>query len=235
MRIYHFIFFAIVLVSACKDSVLKPKQNEADYHLFYPVEIGNSLIYEVDYLEIDSRSNYYDTANYFIKEVIAEYFIDNAGDSAIKIERYYRENESENWMELDVWHINPYPDELHVVEENNRYVKLKNPIEVDAQWNGNKYNRLDTLNEYQYIITSIGADDVNGFIFDSVLTVQQRYDSSLIEKILDIEKYAKNIGLIYKEQTNINSQEPDINVPIENRITTATILKMSLINYQHED
>jgi hypothetical protein len=46
---------------------------------------------------------------------------------------------------------------------------------------------------------------------------------SLIHKDLAYEIYAKNIGLVYKKEIYINSQEVTHNVPIEERITVGRI------------
>ena len=228
------IFLSIILFAvSCENSIMEPQFKADDYKNYFPAKTGQSFIYDLRFISIDAPSGIYDTSNYFIKEVFSEFFIDNLGDSAIKIERYIRETETDAWRSFDIWFANVYEDELHVVEENIRYVKLKNPVEEGNEWDGNKYNATDSLNLFNYSMQTISSELINGILYDSVLTVLQRYDSSLIDKILFQEKYAKNIGLIYKEKTTINSQNPNVNIPIENRITTGTIYKMSLISYTH--
>jgi hypothetical protein len=232
---YGVIILILLFLIGCSDSLVTPQKEGSDYKFFYPVEIGRSYIYDVSFIEIDAPSGFYDTSYYQLKVNFDSYFIDNLGDSAVKIERYFQNDESPNWTVLDVWYANLYIDELHIVEENNRYVKLKNPIKIGNEWDGNKYNITDTLNLFNYSIISINDMSIEGVIYDSVLTVLQRNDSSLIDKILYQEMYAKDLGLVYKEITNINSQNPNINIPIEERITTGTIYKMSLISYSDEN
>ncbi len=229
MKIKFFLYgilLGIILISnSCKDSFIEPNINSEDYRTYYPAKLGSAFIYNLQSIVIDAPSGYYDTSNYFIKEVLSSYFIDNLGDSAIKIERFIREAETDTWSSFDVWFANPYEDELHIIEENIRYVKIKNPMNAGNSWNGNKYNSTDTLDLFNYEIKPFSNEIINGILYDSILTIQQRYDSSLIDKILYQEKYAKNIGLVYKEQTEINSQNPNVNIPIENRIITGIIFK----------
>ena len=228
-----FILISLIIIIACEDNIISPSVKNESYKSFYPVKTGNEFIYNITQIEIDEPSNYYDTSIYQVKEVFSKYFIDNAGDTAIIIDRYYRESETDTWQKVDVWYANLYDNELQVIEENQRIVKLKNPIELHIEWDGNKYNQLDTLKEYMFHINRIATEEVNNQFFDSTITVIQRYDSSLIEKNIHKELYAKNIGLVYKEKSNINSQNTNQLIPIEQRITRATIYRQQLISYIH--
>ena len=66
--------------------------------------------------------------------------------------------------------------------------------------------------------------------FDSTLAVLQQYDSSAINITSSIEKYAKNIGLVYKELRFLKSQN-NIGLPWEERAEQGYILRMSIIDY----
>jgi hypothetical protein len=76
---------------------------------------------------------------------------------------------------------------------------------LNIYWNGNAFNNLG----YQeYSIESLNIPfQLNNVIFDSSLTVIQNYKSNLLEFENSKEIYATGIGLIYKEdvQVEINS------------------------------
>jgi len=72
-------------------------------------------------------------------------------------------------------------------------------------------------------------------MFDSVLTVTQEADSSLIHKDYRIEQFARDTGLIYKEITTINSQEIEPGVPLEERITTGSIFRQTFVKRGKDD
>lgn len=219
----------------CKENVISPINNSIDYKTYYPLVIGHVLEYDVQQITIDRPSGFFDTVEYKLKEVFEEIFIDNLGDTAYKIERFIFNDANSSWNALDVWYANPYEDELHLIEENIRYIKLKNPVSLGNQWDGNKYNTVDSLEKFNYKVLSFQNENINGILYDSLVTIEQRYDSSLIDKIIYQEKYAKNVGLVYKEETIINSQfNLDPTIPIEERITTGSIFKMSLTSHIYE-
>ncbi|MDD4150401.1 MAG: hypothetical protein PHE33_10250, partial [Bacteroidales bacterium] len=70
------------------------------------------------------------------------------------------------------------------------------------------------------------------FSFDSCLTVMHDSSQSLIHLDRSYEVYAYNIGLVYKEQTYINSQEVIFEIPIEERITVGTIFIQELVEIE---
>ena len=90
-------------------------------------------------------------------------------------------------------------------EENITYTKLIFPLSLNIFWNGNAFNNLD----YQeYSIESLNIPfQLNDLIFDSTVTVIQNYKSNLLEFENAKEIYATGIGLIFKEdvQLEINS------------------------------
>jgi hypothetical protein len=108
------------------------------------------------------------------------------------------------------------------------------PVQLNKAWNGNKYNRFDTLNQYNYKIKTINEPySLNILLFDSVLTVVQKEKLTAIDKIYFEEKYALGVGLIEKQQTDIYTGKDDYDptVPIEERITKGIIYHQKLIGY----
>ena len=63
--------------------------------------------------------------------------------------------------------------------------------------------------EYQNVNDNLS---VNGLLFDSTLVVLQNDQLNLISKIYSIEKYAKKIGLIYKEYINVETNPADLTI-----------------------
>jgi hypothetical protein len=63
------------------------------------------------------------------------------------------------------------------------------------------------------------------------MTVTQMDILNSIEKKYAIEKYAKNIGLIYKEIIDIYATSTPYGKPIEERIKKATIYYQKIIDY----
>lgn len=226
---YLVIISLFFLLFSCKKESQEPVVNKIDYS-YFPLDTGKYILYEVSEIEIDSALNYYDTVRYQIKSVFESYFTDAEGNKAVRIERYKRNNPSQNWTIADVWQANIANNSAQKVEENIRYVKMVFPVSLNKEWNGNAFNTMD---EETYSISNLNqAYSVNGLEFDSVMTITQFYDSTLLYKYYKSEKYAKNVGMIYKIDMNIESQNITFpNVPVENRITSGTIYIQKILEY----
>ncbi len=197
---------------------------------YFPLETGHALIYKVTQITIDKPSNYYDTTIYYLKEIVDIPLIDNEGDTAYRIERYTRTNENGNWLIHSVWEAKVTDNTAEKVEENLRFVKIRFPVREESTWNGNIFNENESQD---YWISSANKfHQIGDYAFDSCLTVMQDSSSSLIHKNLACEIYAIHTGLIYKEQTYLNSQEVIYEVPVEQRVTTGTIFIQQLIGIE---
>lgn len=193
---------------------------------YFPLETNKSLIYKVTEITIDKPSDYYDTAIYFLRERTDIPFIDNEGDTAYRIERFKSQTTS-NWTISDAWEAKLTTYTAEKVEENQRFIKIKFPLAIGKYWNGNLKNDLD---DKDCTITSLSSKYNNENIhLDSCLSITRDSSITQISKLYDVEIYARNIGLVYKEITDINSQEVIYGVPIENRIHRGTIYRQELI------
>ena len=197
---------------------------------YFPLQTDKALIYKVTEINIDKPSDYYDTAVYYLRERTDIPFIDNEGDTAYRIERYKSPTQSYNWKISDVWEAKLTIYTAEKVEENQRFIKIKFPLAKGKNWNGNLKNELDAKD---CTITSLSSTYNNGNIhLDSCISITRDSSLSQINKVYDVEIYARNIGLVYKEITDINSQEVVYGVPIENRIYRGTIYYQELIGIE---
>lgn len=194
-------------------------------------------MYDVDSTYYDDFSH--DTLDYKfrIKEKFEENYIDNQGRNAIKIIRYMKKYnplisyDNIAWTIKDVWSCIKTKTAYEVVEENVRLIKLTFPVKVDDYWNGNAQNTIGEWNyKYKYIDNS---ETINGSFFEKVLFVEQKDDKlkNVIHRQYYIEKYAKNIGLIYREIKDLYSNTVILNVPVEQRIEKGIIYKQTYITH----
>lgn len=205
---------------------------------YYPTTQGKYVVYDVDstvYTDLPLSSI---TTKYRIKEKIADSFTDNEGKPAIRLERYikmYNPNKSYDsipWTIKEVWMINADNKSVQVSERDIRYTKLIFPIQEKAGWNGNARNTLGERNySYEYIDKT---ETINSNVLEKVLLVIQLEQKTLISFQNYTEKYAKGIGLVYREITDIYSNNVLPNVPIENRIEKGLVYKQKIISYGNE-
>ena len=221
----YIICFFLLLYSCKKDAVDKPVDMKYGY---FPKDSGRYVDYSVDsivwndfYPDTDPR--HLDTFRFKIRERLDSYFTDIQGNPAIRIVRYKKISDTTNWFLKDVWFANVTASKAEKVEENQRYIKLSFPVVAGKTWNGNAYNTFDDWEyEYQNIDKSMV---MNGLTFDSTVVVQQFNQLTLINQIFSKEVYAKNVGMIYKEYTNVSTN------PANMVITNGLKYKMQVIGY----
>lgn len=227
----------LLLFAACKKKTESPP--DVGY-AYAPSTPGKYVIYDVDstvYDDFKHDTTYY---KYRIKEKLEEYYTDNEGRDAIKLIRYIKKYDPAmsydqmSWEVKDVWNYTKTATTLEVVEENQRFTKLIFPVREEATWNGNAFNIMGEW-EYTYEYAD-KAEVINGVSFDEVLQVVQKDDKlqNMIHRQYYIEKYAKGVGLVYREIKDLYSSTPVLGVPVENRITKGVIYKLKYVTHGYE-
>ena len=193
-------FVLLIIISSCKPIVYEETNF---FYNYYPLQINQEKEFFVTNIVHNSFGK--DTITYFLKEIITDYNINMEGDTVYTVERYWKVDSSLSYEIKDVWTSKKNLSAGYLNEENITYTKLIFPLSLNIYWNGNAFNNLG----YQeYSIESLNIPfQLNNVIFDSSLTVIQNYKSNLLEFENSKEIYATGIGLIYKEdvQVEINS------------------------------
>ena len=217
--LYILVLIFLILLSSCeKDSTIK----ENLFYEYYPVEVGHWIMYDVDAVVYDDFTGSVDTFYYQVKEVFESSFTDDAGNETIRLERFVRDDPDDNWQIKSVWTARRLPSRVEKVEENIRYIKLVFPPKVNKTWDGNAYN---TKPEQTYKITQTHEPHaVNGLQLDSVVTVVQADFETLISKEYKVEKFALNIGMVYKEYVDLKKE-------IDGTVISGVDLKYSVVDY----
>lgn len=233
MKQLTLILIPIALLAACdkSDSYQLPPVEKIECQ-YFPLDSGAWRDFDVVEIKIDEPIALFDTQQYIVRERFGGIFIDNVGDTLRQIERFRRASENEKWQPMNTWLAYVNGTEVIQIEENTRIVKMQLPLTIGKQWNGNAYNRTDTLQKYQFRVDSIDCPAVVGrFRFDSVLTVSQKNELTAISKVLVAERYAAGIGMVEKVQIDIYSDSYAPNIDIENRVTQGTMIYLTLIDF----
>jgi hypothetical protein len=243
-RVNYIIIFSVFLVAlfGCKSKTETPPDVGYDYA---PTNIGKYVVYDVDstvYDDFHHDTTYY---KFRIKEQLAEAITDNEGRATIKLIRYIKQYnplvsyDNIAWTLKDVWSYTKTNTTLEVVEEDIRFTKLIFPATADAIWDGNARNTIGEW-DYKYIYVNT-AETINGANFDNVLYVEQKDDKNknAIHRQFYIEKYAKNVGLVYREIKDLYSNVVKLNPngtikPVEQRIEKGVIYKLTYVTHGSE-
>ena len=206
------------LLWSCKKDEIK---EETVYTNYYPENLGKSLIYDVVEINIDADVNVYDTLRYELKEYFDSTYTDEEGNKNIRIERTYRMQGDSTWDILNIWYVSITPNSIEKTEDNYRYKRLTLPLKLNSKWDGNIYN---TKSEEIYEVIKIDeSETISSISFNKVCVVLQNDYENLIEKYYSTEKYAENIGLVYRENIDIQEMTPLPGIPYNERIKIGKI------------
>ena len=200
----NFIILFLIIISSCKPI----NYIDEDYHSkYFPIELNQEKEFLITNINHSSFGK--DTVTYYLKEVISEKFLNLEGDSAYRIERFWKTDSMDNYEIKDIWVANKSLNFAQLIEENIRFTKLIFPFDVNVVWDGNAFNNQQSQ---EYRIESINIPyNVNGLSFDSSITVIQNYKSNLLEYENSKEIYVIGVGLVYKEDIEVLINSVDSN------------------------
>lgn len=206
---------------------------------YFPLESGRFVVYEADstvYSDVPKDTLYY---RYLIKEKIEEKIGEEDGSSLYRLNRYIKwfdpatPYDSMEWKVKEAWLVKANKQRIIVQENNLSYVKLIFPTLQGAQWNGNAFNTMDRVN-YRYE----GVDQplsMNGLNFSKSLKVTQYLDTAnAIKYDLNIEQFATNVGLIYRQNEHLESNTIIPGLPVPKRIDKGYTYRLKIINHGKE-
>lgn len=227
-----FICVLLSLLSCKKDPVLE-EAPDLGYD-YFPAAVGKYIVYDVDSTAYRALEGDTVRAVFRIKEQIDSIFTDNQGRTTYKLVRYKKNYsastsyDSIQWSIQDVWAVNITNTTAEVVEENVRFIKLTFPVGLNNTWNGNAQN---TNEPWDYKYSEINGEDfLNSVNYQQVVTVSQKNYSTALGRQFYQEKYAKNIGMIYKEISDYSFKV--INGVLQpGVIDQGIIYKMTIVNY----
>ncbi|WP_205513671.1 hypothetical protein [Longitalea arenae] len=196
------------------------------------LQTGKYILYRYDSLRFVDHDQRDTIVSYQAKDIVEGQLTDNLGRAGWRIVRYLRDFNSTNdndWKPLLTYHVIPSAQNIEMNESNFRYVKLVIPVKDGVSWRGNGYlpdnpyegvydfSNDQDIRTWDYTYHDVGASlTLNNKTYDSTITVVQIADSTNLplepgvsaSKTYWVEKYAKNIGLVYKEVAVWEYQPP---------------------------
>lgn len=221
---YIIVFVACMIFISCKKQDDFTSASIADY---YPLQVGKYITYNLD-SNVFINFNKKDTViKYQVQDRVDSQLVDNIGRPVYMIHRFIRKNALQSWVPNNTFMAVPTENSLEFVENNLRYIKLKLPITEGFTWHGNSYidsyslnSDLKYLADWEYTYDSLNATlNLGSITVDSTIRVAQRDEflgqdpkipgTQYAEKNYSVEKYAKGIGLVFKEFTHWEYQGVD--------------------------
>lgn len=208
------LLFASLTFISCKKET--DKYNPEPVNDYYPLQVGKYINYKLDstvYINFGQKDT---IIHYLAQDIVDAQITDNLGRPAYRVTRYLRKDTTQSWTPNNTFMVVPTRSSIEYVENNLRFLKLVSPIKQDFSWKGNSYidthsidSDLKYLDDWDYIYDSVDAPlTINSLSFDTTIKVFQRNESlnlpvtsttDIAGQDYSVEKYAKGVGLIYRE------------------------------------
>lgn len=206
-------FFTVVILVAALASCKKESEhyNAVPLADYFPLTQGKYLTYKLDstvYLNLGSVKEIH---SYQVKFNNEGPIADNLGRQGMRIVRYIRKDSSAAWQPDHTYVGINTGNAIEWIENNDRIIKLVQPIKEGYEWKGNRYtdmslnNRLLNFQNWKFTYRNVfQLAQIGRFSFDSTINVlhQDIGDTSNPNNfylyIHSEETYAKGVGLVYK-------------------------------------
>ncbi len=189
---------------------------------FVPLKAGKYITYRLDSLVFVNVGKTAEIHKYQMKHVVEVQTTDNLGRTAWRVRTYINDSlASGPWVASGVYIVTPLDKRVEVNENNLRIIKIQLPAKEGFSWKGNTYLPNKPYNPdypisidgnmslWDFTYETIDAKERIGTVnVDSVTTIthideSENYpiikDTSFASRELSLEKYAKNLGLVYRE------------------------------------
>ncbi|MFK8105180.1 MAG: hypothetical protein AB8G15_21890 [Saprospiraceae bacterium] len=242
---YFYWCLALGLLVSCNENTNTEELNVDMGLEYFPLTVGKYIVYQLDSItyDITASGTIRDTVQGFLKEEIIDTSFNNLGAVVAVIQRSVKADWADAWEVKDIWQASIVDNQAQKVEENLRFIKLVFPATAGTTWNGNIFipddldiaiagERIDFFKNWSYEIESVGkAEIIGGKNFEEVATVFQADNENLIELRYSMEKYAKNVGLVYRELKILDTQDINSTEPWEVKAKNGLILRQELLEH----
>lgn len=225
------------MLAACESEVLPPQSLRLGLD-YFPLETGRYAEYQVEEITY-TVVNEPDTLSYLLREVVADSFPGEGGETVFMLERSTRPDTTQAWRLDSVWTARSSAQRIVIVENNVPKVKLVFPFRAGLSWDANALNSREA-DSYELVATpSVLKNEIDSPLdssaFDNLLTViQQQSQDTIITRVEASETYAPNLGLVYKKSLRLqycNSEPECIGLGI---LESGYIYRQTLIAYGKE-
>ncbi len=189
---------------------------------YIPLQSGKYITYRVDSIRFTNFGRNTEIFKYQVKHVIDSLLKDNLGRPSYRINRFIRDSAGLlAWQPAGVYSITPLKDQVEVIEDNLRFIKLHLPLRDGFSWKGNKFlppdpygslynfSNDDNMEDWDYYFDGESTSfSFGGKNYDNVFTVEQVNESfnvpitdpsAYAARSRSVERYSKDIGLVYRE------------------------------------
>ena len=214
---------------------------------YFPLAIGKTAVFDLDSIIYDPVTltvSRIDTFKWQAQEVLSDTFRSKAGNLAYVVDRSIKAKNSIEWTPRETFSASLTQQYALLSENNLTFIKFPNFFDVGTTWDGNIFNDVATKfnvageilepfsKKWTFEILSFGkAEKIGNKDYADVLTVEAQSDPKILtEKRYSLEKYAKGVGLVYREIKILDTQKLDATIAWEKKAEKGFIVKMTRTN-----
>src|SRR6218665_3761440 len=191
---------------------------------YSPLVVGKYITYQLDSTVTINFGAALETRSYIVKYLVDAAITDAYNRPSYRIVRFKYAAATDSWHSDATFMATPVDKGLEFVENNMRYIKLKQPFTYGYTWSGNTHidtysltSEVKYLADWDYTYTAVSEPATVGtYNLDDVVTVDQRDEvignpsdpNSYSETNYGMEKYARGIGLVYRKFLHTEYQPP---------------------------
>lgn len=204
-KICFFICLSIIILSCTKTTEVDP--NPKDSYLYFPIEVGDfKLFQKVVYSYAVGQKERIDSI--LVKETVTSKSQSN-NETYYLIERQAKGKNDLFFKPEAVYQIITNPKQVINTERNIYTVLLYYPIYLGSKWDINEINGQD---EKEAEIVNLGKLPAKLITNKDLILVQSDSTNNFVDFKVSNKIFAKNIGLIYSENSAIDyCQDSDPN------------------------
>lgn len=238
------VWFCALFVTCEKGKEPIPPDSGKEY---LPLSVGKFVEYRVDSIIYDPipQGIRVDTSSSYVREEQIELLENGQGETQVVIERSTRHSPDSAWIVTDHWQLTRNDDFAVRTEENLPFVILDFPIRSDKSWAGITFlnpnfsteiagERVEVFKGWMSQVISMAIPEIIGaFQFDDITTISHARHENLLELRMVTEKYARNIGLVFRELKILDTQciQPCSGQSWEQKAERGFILRQAITDY----
>jgi len=167
-------------------------------------------------------------------------FTDDSNTKFI-IQKSYRKQNDDPWIITDVYITELSEQKAFKTEDNRKFIKLVFPLREGKTWDGNIHfddrTQVDVFGELLRIYEgwnytmSKEETSVNGIKYSEAVRVDHINKDDGLVYANSYEYYAKDIGLVYKSFTHLDTQELGSTKPWEEKAEKGFIVEQKLVSF----
>lgn len=242
--LYAFVLGMWILTCfACSTNETDPLDDEQLGYNYFPISIGNEWIYQTDSIIYSLQATVQiDSSRSFIREVVVDTFRDAVNQLIYRLNVFYARDTSLGWELINSSFIES--NSLHVIKKENglSFVRLVFPVLANKAWDGNSMIQPKTsivirgellvaFDDWYYRYKYVDKQELIGTtLYDKVCKVVEVDDEDIISKRYSEARYARGIGLVFRELWILDTQNTNLNQSFRDRAERGLILKQTLVS-----